>query len=48
MPRKHIPLGNIEEMLEYAAEISDHFTVNAADMMPEEKKQEIWESLLYI
>ena len=46
MPRKHIPLGNIEEMLEYAAEISDHFTVNAADMMPEEKKQVRWESRL--
>ena len=38
--RRHIPLGNIEEMLECVAEISD--------MMPEEKKQEIWESLLYI
>lgn len=48
MPRRYIPLGNIEEMLEYVAEISDHFMVNAADMMPEAKKQEIWESLLYI
>lgn len=45
---RHIPLGNIEEMLECVAEISDHFTVNAVDAMPEKSKQEIWESLLYI
>lgn len=45
---KHIPIGNIEEMLECIAEISDHFMINAADMMPEKSKQEIWESLYYI
>ena len=48
MPRRKIPLGNIEEMLECVAEISDHFMVNAADMMPEEKKQEVFNFVLFL
>ncbi len=45
---RHIPIGNIEEMLECVAEISDHFMVNAADMMTEKSKQSIWEPLMYV
>lgn len=45
---RHIPIGNIEEMLECVAEISDHFMINAADMMTEKSKQSIWEPLMYV